>query len=121
MVARLGGGTVRVLPGTYRLRNSIFLRSQVRLEGSGAASVLFKEPSRTSKLAAGSDWYDQEITLADPAGFRVAEACSPARGPATGPTSPENGQTRSKRSRFITLPHAATKSRTNFSWPSPHA
>src|SRR5262245_2460174 len=23
-VARLGGGTVRVLPGTYRLRNSVF-------------------------------------------------------------------------------------------------
>jgi len=26
-VARRGGGTVRVLPGTYRLRNSIFLQS----------------------------------------------------------------------------------------------
>src|SRR6516165_5206968 len=34
-VARLGGGTVRVLPGTYRLRNSIFLHSYVRLLGSG--------------------------------------------------------------------------------------
>src|SRR5215475_14537997 len=26
-VARLGGGTVRGLPGTYQLRNSVFLRS----------------------------------------------------------------------------------------------
>src|SRR5262245_26337296 len=39
-VARRGGGTVRVLPGTYRLRNSIFLQSKVRILGSGADSVL---------------------------------------------------------------------------------
>src|ERR1700686_543600 len=35
-VARLGGGTVKILPGTYRLRNSIYLQSKVRLLGSGA-------------------------------------------------------------------------------------
>lgn len=72
-VARLGGGTVRILPGTYRLRNAIHLASRVRLEGSGAETVLMKEPSVTTKLAADSDWYDQEITLADPAGFRVGD------------------------------------------------
>src|SRR5947199_7929477 len=37
-VAPRGGGTVRVLPGTYRLRNSIFLPSRVRLVGSGTDS-----------------------------------------------------------------------------------
>lgn len=84
-VTRLGGGTVRVLPGTYRLRNSIFLRSHVRLVGSGAASVLLKEPSRSTKLAAGSDWYDQEITLADPSGFRVGDGvCLKAKNPHSG-------------------------------------
>lgn len=57
-VARLGGGTVHVLPGTYRLRNSIFLQSNVRLLGSGPDTVLLKEPSATTKLAADSDWYD---------------------------------------------------------------
>ena len=41
-VGRRGGGAVRVLPGTYRLRNSIFLQSNVRLLGSGSDSVLFK-------------------------------------------------------------------------------
>src|SRR5215471_2289112 len=46
-VARLGGGTVRVLPGNYRMRNSIFLQSKVRLLGSGTDSVLIKEPSVT--------------------------------------------------------------------------
>ena len=70
-VARLGGGTVRVLPGTYRMRNAVYLRPHVRILGSGADSVLLKDPSTTTKLSANSDWYDQEITLADPSGFEV--------------------------------------------------
>ncbi len=83
-VARLGGGTVRVLPGTYRLRNAVYLQPRVRLLGSGADAVLVKEDSRTSKLAEDSDWYDQEITLADATGFRVGDGvCLRARNPDT--------------------------------------
>lgn len=70
-VARLGGGTVRILPGTYRLRNAVYLASGVRLLGSGALSVLVKEPSVSTTLAEDSDWYDQEITLTDARGFRL--------------------------------------------------
>src|SRR5438552_8351142 len=72
-VARRGGGTVRVLPGTYRLRNSIFLQSNVRILGSGTDSVLFKEPSVTTKLIVDGDHWDQEVTLADPQGFQVGD------------------------------------------------
>jgi hypothetical protein len=72
-VARRGGGTVRVLPGTYRLCNSIFLQSKIRLVGSGKDSVLFKEPSSTTKLSKDGDHWDQEITLADPKGFQVGD------------------------------------------------
>jgi len=72
-VARRGGGTVRVLPGTYRLRNSIFLQSKVRLLGSGPDSLLVKEPSVTTKLIVDGDHWDQEITLADPKGFQVGD------------------------------------------------
>jgi hypothetical protein len=72
-VARLGGGTVSVLPGTYRLRNAVYLQSKVRLAGSGAATVLIKEPSVTTKLAEDSDWYDQEITLEDANGFAIGD------------------------------------------------
>ena len=72
-VARQGGGTVRVLPGVYRLRNSIFLQSRVRILGSGADSVLFKEPSVTAKLSVDGDHWDQEVTLADPKGFQVGD------------------------------------------------
>src|SRR6185503_3191530 len=72
-VAGRGGGTVRILPGTYRLRNSIFLQSKVRLLGSGTDSVLVKEASATTKLIVDGDHWDQEITLADPGGFRVGD------------------------------------------------
>lgn len=72
-VARLGGGTVRVLPGTYRMRNSVFLQSKVRLLGSATDSVLFKEASVTTSLIVDGDHWDQEVTLADPKGFQVGD------------------------------------------------
>ncbi len=72
-VARLGGGTVKILPGTYRLRNAIYLQSKVRLLGSGMDTVLLKEPSVTTTLAEDSDWYDQEITLSDATGFEIGD------------------------------------------------
>src|SRR5204862_5055153 len=56
----------------YRLRNSIFLQSNVRVLGE-ADSVLFKEPSITTKLIVDGDHWDQEITLADPKGFQVGD------------------------------------------------
>ena len=81
-VARTGGGTVRLLPGTWRLRNSVHLCSNLRLVGSGPDTVLVKEPSATTRLAADSDWYDQEVTLADAAGFRVGDGvCLRAKNP----------------------------------------
>ena len=72
-VARLGGGTVRILPGTYTFRNSVYLPTGVRLIGSGSDSVLTKCPSVSVSIADDSDWYDQEITLADAKGFRVGD------------------------------------------------
>src|SRR4051794_38796011 len=72
-VAQMGGGTVRVLPGTYRLRNSIFLQSKVRLQGGGSDTVLIKEPSVTTGLSVDGDHWHQEVTLADPRGFQVGD------------------------------------------------
>jgi hypothetical protein len=87
-VARLGGGTVKLLPGEYRLRNSVFLASKVRLLGSGDDSVLIKEPSASTKLAADSDWYDQEITLDDTAGFQIGDGvCLRTKNPHNGGTN----------------------------------
>jgi hypothetical protein len=72
-VAQRGGGTVRIQPGTYRCRNAVYLPSRIRLVGSGTETILAKEASSTSKLAANSDWYDQEITLADAHGFQIGD------------------------------------------------
>jgi hypothetical protein len=84
-VAQRGGGTVRILPGTYRLRSAVYLPSRIRLIGSGPESILVKEASVTTKLAASSDWYDQEVTLADPRGFQVGDGvCFQAKNPETG-------------------------------------
>lgn len=84
-VARLGGGTVRVLPGTYTLRNAVFLPSGVRLQGSGADSVITKIASETVPLSADSDWYDQEVTLQSARGFQVGD------GVVLRTTDPDNG------------------------------
>jgi hypothetical protein len=84
-VARMGGGTVKLLPGTFRLRNAVTLCSNLRLVGSGPDTVLVKEASAAAKLAADSDWYDQEITLADATGFRVGDGvCLRAKNPHDG-------------------------------------
>lgn len=70
---RLGGGTVKILPGLYPLRNAIRLHANVRICGSGCDTVLLKEPSVETSLAVDSDWFDQEITLADAAGFQIGD------------------------------------------------
>ena len=86
-VTRLGGGTVRVLPGTYHLRNAVYLAYRVRILGSGDDSILIKEPSVTTKLAADSDWFDQEITLTDASGFAVGDGvCLKTKNPHHGGT-----------------------------------
>jgi hypothetical protein len=83
--ARWGGGTVRILPGTYRFRNAVYLQSNVRILGSGLDSVIVKEPSMSARLADDSDWFDQEITFADPAGLQIGDGiCIRAKNPSTG-------------------------------------
>lgn len=72
-VARLGGGTVHLQPGTYTLRAAVKLASNVRLLGSGPETILTKPASITTPLALDSDWYDQEITLKDASGFEIGD------------------------------------------------
>ena len=87
-VARKGGGTVRLLPGTWVLRNSVVLASRVRIVGSGSETLLTRPASASTTLSADSDWYDQEITLTDASGFQVGDgvvlrAVNPHNGAAT--------------------------------------
>ena len=76
---------MHILAGTYRLRNAIYLPSGVRLLGEGDSTVLIKEPSVQTTIAADSDWFDQEITLADATGFQVGDGiCIQADNPHDG-------------------------------------
>lgn len=67
----LGGGTLKLLPGTYHLNNAIYLRSNIQIEGSGNETVLVKNPSVSTPLAIDSDWYDSDVTLTKGNGFEV--------------------------------------------------
>ncbi len=73
-VTALGGGTVHLQPGKYLFRGAVHLRSNVRILGSGDDSVITKIPSRSTKLVADSDWYDQELTFAPGHGFQVGDS-----------------------------------------------
>ena len=84
-VARLGGGTVRILAGEYHLRNAVYLQSNVNLMGEGDRTRLIKEPSAATPLSMDSDWYDQEITLKDASQFHVGDGvCLRAKEAKTG-------------------------------------
>lgn len=84
-IARWGAGTVKILPGTYRFRNAVYLQNKVRILGSGLDSVILKEPSVTRKLSQDSDWFDQEITFADASGLQVGDGiCLRAKEVSTG-------------------------------------
>jgi hypothetical protein len=86
-IARWGGGTVKILPGTYRFRNAVYLQNKVRILGSGLDSVIVKEPSASAKLSQDSDWFDQEITFADAKGLQVGDGiCLRVKNASTGGT-----------------------------------
>lgn len=90
-VARMGGGTVQLMPGEYTFRNAVYLASGVRLigaeAGAAAETILKKGASKRSKLSQDSDWYDQEITLENADGFQVGD------GIALQTKNPHNGAT----------------------------
>jgi parallel beta-helix repeat protein len=66
---RLGGGTLRLLPGRYTLRNSVYLRPHITLEGAGAATILEKADSVVTPLARDTDWFEYGVRVKDPKGF----------------------------------------------------
>jgi hypothetical protein len=66
-----GGGTVRLLPGTYLLQDSIHLRDNVRLVGSGAETILRKAPQRYSRLIGYLGYGHYDVSVAEPEKFEV--------------------------------------------------
>ncbi len=66
---RLGGGTLRILPGVYELRNAIHLHPHITLSGSGEQTILRKSGGVVTTLVRDSDWYEYGVEVDDPAGF----------------------------------------------------
>jgi hypothetical protein len=71
--ARHGGGTVRIHPGEYLLRNAVFLPSFVSLIGSGDKTVLRKSASAQTSLAEDHDWYAWQVVVADSRPFAIGD------------------------------------------------
>ncbi len=70
-LSRLGGGTLRLLPGTYLLRNAIHLRPNITLQGSGATTILRKADSVVTPLARDSDWFEYGVQVKNVQGFML--------------------------------------------------
>ncbi len=66
---RLGGGTLRILPGVYHLQNALYLRPGITLQGSGERTVLRKADSVVTTLARDSDWFEYGVQVRDANGF----------------------------------------------------
>jgi parallel beta-helix repeat protein len=66
---RVGGGTLRILPGVYNLRNAIYLRPNIILKGSGEETVLRKASSVVTALTKDSDWFEYGVRVEDVSGF----------------------------------------------------
>ncbi|MGE5297043.1 MAG: right-handed parallel beta-helix repeat-containing protein [Solirubrobacterales bacterium] len=66
---QLGGGTLRILPGVYELKNAIYLWPDIGVIGSGEATVLRKAASVVTSLARDSDWYEYGVKVEDATGF----------------------------------------------------
>ena len=68
-IAGLAGGTVEIGPGTYTMRDSLHLRNRVTVRGQGPESVLLKADAVESPLTLDGDYGEEQITVADAAGF----------------------------------------------------
>lgn len=66
---RMGGGTLQILPGVYDMRNSVFLRPNVTLRGSGEKTVLRKAAGIVTPLVRDSDWFEYGVRVRSVEGF----------------------------------------------------
>ena len=73
-MASLGGGTVRVGPGRYLMRNALMLRSNVRVIGAPEeGTVLVSCQGAKTRLVQDAAHNQHQIVLADTAGFCVGD------------------------------------------------
>jgi len=70
-IAGLGGGLVQIGQGEYLMHDSLHLRDNVTVRGKKGETILRKAAGAVSALALDGDFGEQQITVAEPAGFAV--------------------------------------------------
>jgi parallel beta-helix repeat protein len=75
-VASMGGGTMRIGPGRYEMRNALRLRDNVRIVGVPGETILAACDGARSPLSCDGDCNERQITLDDPSAFRVGDGVS---------------------------------------------
>lgn len=70
-VAAAGGGVVRILPGTYVMNDSLHLRSNVTVRGSGSDTVLWKPPSVRSNVLYSNGYGLYSVSVEEPDKFPI--------------------------------------------------
>ena len=74
--AGLGGGTVRIGPGRYAMRNALTLRDHVRVVGEPGRTVLAAGDGARARLAADGDCNERQVTLEDVENFAKSSVSS---------------------------------------------
>jgi len=72
-VAGLGGGTVRVGPGRFEIRDSLTIRDNTRVVGVPGKTILISCDAHRSQLASSAGINERQVTLVDPSGFRIGD------------------------------------------------
>lgn len=70
-VANLGGGIVRIMPGTYVMHDSLHLRSRVHIKGSGDETVLWKPASVRTPVIQVNGYGMYAIKVKEPEKFSI--------------------------------------------------
>jgi len=70
IVDSYGGGTVRILPGTYVIHNEIVPKTNVRIEMESGAIIQIMSQLRTA-LTSDLDWNEYTFTVVDATGFKA--------------------------------------------------
>ncbi len=64
-------GTVKLLPGTFLLKDAVHVPSNVKLIGSGESTVLKRVKGYISKMVIDADYAELKATVEDASGFEV--------------------------------------------------
>ena len=66
---RLGGGTLRILPGIYNMKNSLFLHPNITIKGSGENTILKMASGAVTPIIRDCSGREYGVQVKDPSGF----------------------------------------------------